>query len=72
MRALPTECAECRGPLRPIHVISGGSHKELLYSAGEAVRHLWSSDFKEDGRIVALMCGTCGRVKLYAEPESAV
>ena len=64
-------CPDCNAGLEEIRLIDKsdkGYHTDLQYSLPEAKRGLWLGRFPIEGRILAYMCGKCGRVILYADP----
>ena len=66
-------CPDCQGELRTIRLIDHSgqnhSHQELTYAQGDAERGWFFGRFEEAGKVVALMCCSCGRILLYGEPH---
>lgn len=64
-------CVECGGETRPIRLLDQGearSHFDPEYAAPDADRGFWTGRYPVQGRVLARLCGGCGRIALYAAP----
>jgi hypothetical protein len=70
-------CAECGSELRQIQLVpfgfeqSGTRGAPFGYAEWDAPRHWYASTVKPVGHIEHWLCGTCGRVFLFASPAEA-
>lgn len=68
------KCPDCGAPLHAIRLIEtvgyATQHYDLRYAALDARKSAWTGKFPIEGRIRGLLCDACGRVALYAVPES--
>ena len=67
-----TNCPDCDTELEAIKLIDNadrGTHTLMSYAAGDADRSVFLGQFPVEGRIVAEMCPSCGRVLLHARPK---
>jgi hypothetical protein len=65
-------CPDCDGQLAAIRLIDRGEnyqHWELGYAAGSSKRSMWGlGGYPIEGTVKGFLCGSCGRVLLYAAP----
>ncbi|GIW94445.1 MAG: hypothetical protein KatS3mg110_2486 [Pirellulaceae bacterium] len=69
-----TNCPDCGGELTPIRMIdateramgSGVGHVELAYASMSSAPSDLSGTFPAAGVVRAKLCGSCGRIFLYA------
>lgn len=60
-------CSDCGGAMKSIKMIDKqlAQHHDMEYTVPEAKRSLWSSKFPVTGSVQAVMCDSCGLIKLY-------
>jgi hypothetical protein len=68
-------CSDCSSVLEEIRIVdkttvSGGGHFDLEYTVPETARSFWDQKYPVAGRVAALMCPKCGRIKLYGRPSA--
>lgn len=70
-----SKCPDCGGPLAAIRLIDRGdnsAHWELGYAAASAKRSFFGlGGYPIEGKLKGYLCGGCGRVLLYAEPNAS-
>ena len=73
----PGMCPDCGAPMQAIKLFGRGP--EILaglaiesdvtyYTAADAERGMWSSNFKVDGEVQSFICPSCRRIFLYGTP----
>ena len=62
-------CPECKGTMRQVRLLDRTIEKEVdvEYTVPEAKRSFWTGLYPVEGKVVAFMCDTCGRMSLYGE-----
>ena len=66
-------CPECNaGPMKSIRLIDKqlAQHHPMQYTVPEAKRSFWSSKYPIEGDVQAIMCDSCGLIKLYGNPSA--
>lgn len=68
------KCPDCESEMTAINIIDKAyypAHASMDYAAGDAKRGVWFGRYPIEGRIGGLLCGKCGRILLYAQPNEA-
>lgn len=65
-------CGDCDGSMKPIRMIDQqlSQHHPIVYSVLESTRSFWSSKYPIEGTVEAIMCDSCGLIKLYGRPSA--
>jgi hypothetical protein len=64
-------CSDCGGEFKSIKLIDQmeSQHEEMVYTVPQAQRSLWGSKFPVAGTVEAIMCQSCGLIKLYGRSK---
>lgn len=65
------KCLDCGSEMHPVRVIDhsyGHAQAQLAYASIEKTRSLFSSYYREEGRLISFMCGQCGSIRFFGEP----
>ena len=70
-------CIACQGAMSPVIVMDkdhhgniGPSPQSIEYRRPEDSRSFWTGKYPTTGRVLAFMCGGCGRIALFgAAPD---
>lgn len=66
-------CSDCGGTAHEIKLVDyahGNRPRDVEYTLPEAKRSIWTGRFPAEGRIVAYMCESCGRIAYFGAPQS--
>lgn len=64
-------CPGCPGRALEIRILDrslGPEPNSLEYALPDASRGFWSGQLPVAGRVVAFLCGHCGRIQLFGRP----
>ena len=66
-------CVECQGAMSPIIVMDNGRYgvQTLEYRRPDDSPSFWTGKYPTAGRVLAMMCGDCGRIALYGAAPDA-